>query len=80
MAQRSISNSEFLNSVKGNAKAKPAAMADLVQGGPAMDDIAARQAILKKGPFLNATPKFSSGPKASLPAFPALSEDERKAP
>ena len=75
-----LSHSKFLEGVQGNSTPRPAAMADPVEGGPAMADHKVRHEALKKGPFINATPKKSSGPKAYVPSFSTLSESERKAP
>jgi hypothetical protein len=80
MGQKSLSKSKFLASVEGQAAQRPAAMADPVEGGPAVSDHKVRVEALKKGPFINATPKVSAGPKASVPSFPTLDETQRKAP
>ncbi len=64
------SKSAFLDKHAGNAAPKPAADdASVVEGGPAITDHKAKQAALKTGPMINATPKFSSGPNAAVPTF-----------
>lgn len=80
MAQRTTSSSKFLDRHMGQSAPRPAAMADPVEGGPALSDLKARKEALKKGPFLNATPKKSTGPHSSVPSFPTKTATTRQAP
>lgn len=74
------SNSEFLNRHANNEAPRPEADGDPVMGGQPIENHKARQKALEKGPFINATPKFSTGPKASVPTFPTKTENTARFP
>lgn len=85
MATYYTSKSAFLNAVSGQASPKPPAdQPDPAAGGPAISDMEARRGVLKQtpqpSPFINAVPKFSSGPRSRQDSFPGKSKNERKAP
>jgi len=74
------SKSAFLDRHLNNTMPRSAADADPVVGGQAVDDHKARQEALKTGPFINAVPKFSTGPKAAVPTFPTKTANTLKFP
>jgi hypothetical protein len=84
MGHRSTSQSKFLDSVQGQSAPRAAPDADPVEGGPAIEDQKVRQDALKlspqPSPFINAVPKFSTGPRSRQRSFPTKTTDERKAP
>jgi len=75
------SKSTFLDRLANNAVPKPAADdKEVSQGGPAITDHEARAQALKTGPFINATPKFSSGPRSAVPTFPTKTANTNRFP
>ena len=75
------SKSAFHDKHENNAVGKPAADdQEISQGGPAVTDHKAKQAALKTGPFINATPKFSSGPNSTVPTFPTVTDTTERHP
>ena len=85
MGLKSVSKSSFLDGVAGKSAPRPAADdKQIVVGGDAITDHKARQAVLTEtpqpSPFINATPKFSTGPRSTQAPFPGMSATERKAP
>lgn len=85
MGLKTTSSSNFLNNVSGQAAPKPAADdAPVQEGGPAVEDHQTRKGALRQtpqpSPFINAVPKFSTGPRSRQATFPTKSENERQAP
>lgn len=74
---------KFLDSVKGQEGPRPAADQDEILGGDALTTHLAKRDALKSDEqklFINASPKFSTGPRSVITRFPTKTDNTREAP
>lgn len=74
---------KFLDGVIGQQGPRPAADRDPIEGGDALETHLAKRAALNpedKRLMMDASPKFSTGARSSIPTFPTKTATTRKAP